>query len=409
MYCLLQTMKPEAPNSPPTHSYRGAVGGTVRRMNLMSVMRALRSGEVKSSSELRLLMGVNASTIARLLTALTAAGLVLEEGEEEAVGVGRRPKLWRLNPVAGYVVGLHCSGCCTRAVVMDLTGTPVSCAESTDSHKADTATLGPRLRRVAMEALEGVPGERVLGAGVGSGGVVDPSSGVLLASGGLRRPSGESATGFALRDELARALPWPVMVGNDAKLAALAVFRERVRAGDLPPDGSLVYMMCGEDPVQSFSLGIVIGGRLYAGRNGAAGEVLRFPEGVLPEPRVSELFRRAAAGDGEAAAEGARAMLPLLTYLTGVALSLDPDWIVLGGAYTALGESARQAAVGIVESTYTRAAHLLALPRPQVSLDTLWPSTVELGAAGLVLDELFSPAESDEGPVLIRPALVSGA
>ena len=104
-----------------------------------------------------------------------------------------------------------------------------------------------------------------------------------------RSPSGDAGYWPAMNPGLVDALDGPVLVENDANLAALA---ERAHLGRSGTDADhLAALLMGE----RFGAGLVVDGRLLRGADGGAGE-MRFLETVLGDPRgadgVAALARR---------------------------------------------------------------------------------------------------------------------
>lgn len=104
-----------------------------------------------------------------------------------------------------------------------------------------------------------------------------------------RSPSGDAGYWPAMNPGLVDALDGPVLVENDANLAALA---ERAHLACSGADADhLAALLMGE----RFGAGLVVDGRLLRGADGGAGE-MRFLETVLGDPRgadgVAALARR---------------------------------------------------------------------------------------------------------------------
>lgn len=117
-----------------------------------------------------------------------------------------------------------------------------------------------------------------------------------------RSPSGDAGYWPAMNPGLVDALDGPVLVENDANLAALAERAHLSRSG--ADADHLAALLMGE----RFGAGLVVDGRLLRGADGGAGE-MRFLETVLGDPRgadgVAALARRwalEALGAGETSA-----------------------------------------------------------------------------------------------------------
>jgi glucokinase len=128
----------------------------------------------------------------------------------------------------------------------------------------------------AMDALArslcknaGIPLEELESAGIGSPGAIDSAAGVVVYSNNL------GFRGVPLASMLSKKLGVPVKIGNDANAAALG----EAKAGAGRPAGvnggygtmvdSMVMVTLGT----GVGGGIIIGGKIYDGFNGMAGEV----------------------------------------------------------------------------------------------------------------------------------------
>jgi predicted NBD/HSP70 family sugar kinase len=221
--------------------------------------------------------------------------------------------------------------------------------------KAITALAALARRTIAAVHSSG---RDVLGLTVGVPGLVDHDGKVVVAAGlGWRD--------VELRKDLLRALGrpgFPVLVDNDANLAALAEHRYGPHAGS----ADLIHLT-GDTGVGA---GVICDGRLLRGHLGYVGEIghLRvIPDGPLcgcgrrgcleavaalpailarldpagtdadPQVATDQLVRRAEAGESavlEVLSEAAGLLGRGVSALTNV---LNPELIVLGGSYAALG------------------------------------------------------------------------
>ncbi len=111
----------------------------------------------------------------------------------------------------------------------------------------------------------------VLGVGVASPGPLDPRQGLIF-----NTPNIPAWRNFPLRDYLARALGVPVMVDNDANLAALGEWRYGAGRGHR----HLLYLTIST----GIGAGVIVDGRLLHGARGLAaelGHVTVAPDGPL--------------------------------------------------------------------------------------------------------------------------------
>ncbi|MDN3270880.1 ROK family transcriptional regulator [Streptomyces sp. MA15] len=343
----------------------------LRAMNDRAALDLLLEHGALSRTRTGELTGLSKPTASQLLARLEAAGLVLATGTTEG-RPGPGAQLYAVNPAAAYAAGLDVSPHRIRAAVADITGRTVG------HHELPTPGRRPAVPVVqqVLDALDGA----VKAAGltrvdvhrtvIGTPGAFDPNTGRLRYASHL--PGWHSPT---LLEELAAALPMPVAYENDVNLVALA----EQRLGAARGHGDFVLLWSQE----GLGAALVLGGRLYRGFTGGAGEVgflpvpgtplVRqvtqansggfqelagaqtvprlarelgvedVPEGPYPEVAAA-LLERAASRPGE---EPHRALLRtyatrLATGLASLVAVLDPGLVVLSGtALTAGGEPLR--------------------------------------------------------------------
>ncbi|MEU9513394.1 ROK family protein [Micromonospora sp. NPDC048169] len=238
----------------------------------------------------------------------------------------------------------------------------------------------------------------VLALGVGSAGVIDSGSGLVLSATDVLA----GWTGTDLRGDLSRRLGVPVTVVNDVHAHALGEARHGVAAGY----DTVLYVAVGTGVGASF----VLGGTVLAGAHSAAGHAGHQPspyagslpctcggrghlEAIAAGPALAaEYVRRtgrpvadlravaALAADGD---ETAREVVQLGGAAVGSAVGglvnvLDPAAVVIGGGVTGLGEPWWRALRDAVP-----AETLPALAGVPVLASTLGPDAPLLGAASL--------------------------
>jgi predicted NBD/HSP70 family sugar kinase len=237
--------------------------GTQRELNRLRVVDALRRSGTASRSDLARMTGLSRTTVATLVSDLQARGLVVEQADArvEPSGRGRPPVLLRLDAAAGAALGLDFGHRHVRVAVADLSSTVLAerfveldvdgAPEEALDAAAELAT------RVLAEA--GVERSRVIGAGMALSAPIDSEKGVV---GSTVLPSW---AGIQAGEELSRRLEIPVELDNDANLGALA----EVSFGAGRGLADVVYVMMSA----GIGAGLVLGGRLYHGASGIAGEL----------------------------------------------------------------------------------------------------------------------------------------
>lgn len=353
----------------PDRDARASGPGLVRSLNLQAVLDVLLDAghdEGLTRPAFAERTGISLPTVSSLVGDLESLGLIEERGIVSG-SLGRPAQVYGLVPDAGHVVALSLDGETVDAGVADLRGT----------------TRARRTVRIEQERPDGLLARlgRLTDELVAEADLAPASVGVLtLGVPGVWRPADDSVTDVpsvpalaALhpRTDLARRTGYHVVVENDVNLAALGE-RRRGAARDID---DFVVISVGSGA----GMGVVIGGELFRGHSGAAGELALLPIGANPyDPtyRNAGAFEAAAAGGGlsrrlhealargeatelesdagpvevlTAAALGDALALRLLdeearTLALGVAAAvamLDPQLVVLGGR---VGSDARLAA-----------------------------------------------------------------
>jgi predicted NBD/HSP70 family sugar kinase len=325
----------------------------LRAINERALLDRLRREGATSRAQLARDTGLSKPTVSNALANLERAGLVRQTGRA-APARGRSAILYEANPTAAYVLGIDIGRDWIRAAVADLAG---ELAARLDAR--NRARSGPGLVRsvgsIAHELVAdaGVGWGDVAHSVIGSPGVFDPASGRLRHAPNL---PGWGRPGLV--EALREVLPPVVTLENDANLAAIG---EGAYGSGRGLD-HFVYVSVGT----GVGMGIVIGGALYRGFGGQAGEVAFAPfpsdgvgksagagarrRGILEEATSADAIVRTARSLGmpgrldakgifSAARAGERLALATveaeadrLALVVGtVAAILDPQLIVLGG------------------------------------------------------------------------------
>jgi predicted NBD/HSP70 family sugar kinase len=378
---------------------------SLRRLNRLRVIRALRDEGQISRADIARRTGLSRSTVSSLVADLQADGLVIERPEPgSAYGAqgGRPPILLSFDASAGAAVGVDFGHSHLRVAVSDLASTIL--AERTRPLDTDhDAQEGLEMAaELVVETLAdaGVEREAVIGAGMGLPGPIDQGEGTVGSSAILPGWIGMTAAA-----ELRKRLDVPVMVDNDANLGALA----EAAFGAGRDAGDLIYLKISS----GIGAGLILNGRLYRGSAGLAGElghVLVNPEGIVcrcgnrgcletvaATSALVDLLRRShgddltVAGMLEAARAGdpgcrrvigdaGRALGQVVATLLNV---LNPEMLIVGGDLAAAGDLLLD---GIRESV-ARAALPETSRGAQLVAGVLGERAQVLGALALVVSE----------------------
>ncbi|MDA8238052.1 MAG: ROK family transcriptional regulator [Chloroflexi bacterium] len=392
----------------------------IRDLNRSLVLNLVRERGPLSRAEAARLSGLSSSTVTEIVAVLLADGYLMEEGRVAggSAGIGRPATLLRVNPAAGFVVGLKLTADSLTATVTDLAAEVrgfVTVPHPPATSRAGIVAAFDEAVALALEAA-GVDRGDVMGLGVGAPGAV--------ADGRLGGSPIPGLAGIDLPRLLEEQFGLPAYLDNDVNTLTIAEQLYGAGAGA----STFVVVTVG----RGIGMGIVVNGVLHRGRRGAAGElghVLAAPDGprcwcgrrgcleaLAAEPA---LVRDVLAATGrlhppsELAALAARepgvaAILASAGRLVGRAVGdaatiLDPERVILSGEGVRLGPAYLDAVRDGVRSHHGMADL-------ELVVEPWGDETWARGAATLVLRELFHPAHlrgesapSPAAPRAVRP------
>ncbi|MEU3607531.1 ROK family transcriptional regulator [Streptomyces sp. NPDC035033] len=400
--------------------------GLVRAVNDRAALHLLLRQGPLTRPEISRLTGLSKPTASQVLARLEEAGLVVGNGLRTGLP-GRVPETYRVNPAAGFVAAVDVTPEWIAVRAADITGAVLGEAEAPVPAGAGREELVAALRAALGRVPVPEPPKRVV---IGVQGAVDPTTGRLAYAGE------EDMAAWLFPDverTLGAALGLPVRIENDVNLAAVA---ERAHVPDCPD-----FVLLWAD--EGLGAALVIGGRLYRGHFGGAGEVGYLPLPGAPTAReagdpygrhgyqelaggdavrevlrahgvpgadfaeaVAEAVRRAgAAGDGAGVTAGeagaaraglARVAARLAAGLASIVTVVDPGLVVLAGRLCAAGGEPLRALV-------EREVRVLAHSRAPIRLSAVTGNPVLAGGLDLALraarEEVFG------GPPPVGPPL----
>src|SRR5215475_834550 len=215
-------------------------------------------------ADLSRLTGLSRSAVAHAVAALLADGLISERepGGGHPGRRGRPAALLMPSRPAGHVVGIDFGHAHVGAAVADTAGEVLAerrLAADVDHHADEVLDESARLARDLL-GQAGVPLSEVLAIAAGIPGPLDPQTRALRPPAILAAWAGRDAG-----HELATRLGLPVEVANDADLGALGELRYGAGRGRQ----DFVYVKASH----GVGAGLVLGGRIYRGAAGIAGEI----------------------------------------------------------------------------------------------------------------------------------------
>lgn len=239
----------------------------MKQMNQQLVLQLIQGRGPISRSDITQISGLSAATVSGITSALINSGLVHEAGEVDGGGrAGRRAVLLRLNPDAGYVVGvklaIHSIMCVLTdfdAAVLHATEQVLPLAGPKAAPFDPDATIQATLFAIEdlLDVAKIAP-ERLLGIGVGVNGTVDAVQGISC----LAPHFGWHNVPFAA--PLAAHFGIPVYLENDAR--TLTIAEQWFGAGRQAQNFVAVAVGHG------IGAGVVANGQVYRGASNGAGE-----------------------------------------------------------------------------------------------------------------------------------------
>jgi glucokinase-like ROK family protein len=402
------------------------LGDTASLGDLATVVALVRSGTARTRPELARLSGLGRKAVTQRVDQLVACGL-FEDGPLGRSTGGRSPRELLFRAEAGCVLVCELNSTVVTVGLADLSGQLLIQQEaSVDVHAGAESTL-PHVEQLFDQVLcdaerratdAGRPTPRLWGVGMGVLGPVDAAAG---------RPVALTVPGwgdYPVRDRLEERYRVPVWLDNEVNLMALGEFRGGLGRGH----PNLIYLKLGH----GIGAGLVSGGRLHRGAHGIAGEVGHIavsddPSAVCPCGNVgclnavvggSALARAgtesAVAGHSEALARlradgrpievgdvvaaaasgdtGCIAILAAAGERAGRVIAMlvnayNPSLVLIGGEVAAAGDLL----LASIRQTVYRRALPLATRNLQVTFSPLSDRAGLVGAAFMVLDDLFSP------------------
>ena len=373
----------------------------LRRANTALVVRTLRDVGPSSRTSIARRTGLAKATVGAIVGELAERSVVVE-GDLSSVGRGRPSRPVELASGSVLGLGLEVNVDYVAAALVDLAASRVLTTSRQVPEGFDALAA---LKDLAVEVQAQAPG-RIVGAHLAVPGLVerDHATVALAPNLGWRdtRPG----------DDLAERLGVPVLVDNDANLAAVAESTHGAALG-----GASTLYITG---TVGIGAGIVQDGRLVRG-SGFAGEVGHMPIGDLTrrcgcgrhgcwettvglratlaavgmKPSGTPMEQAEQVADRASADPEVAAALDVLGARLGHGLAtlcsvLDPEVVVLGGYFQPLGPWILGSARDVVE----RRLPAVDQHRPDVRVGALGIEAAALGAAEQALTDVLEGSVS---------------
>ena len=386
---------------------------STRRANQRLVLDVLRKNVSVSSAFLAKTLNVPAGTIARVITGLMEAKLIKPAKNNLEKKVGKPPVMLEINDKFASLIGVELNELVTRVLVADFKG-DVLAEHFERTTRSPEKILSEQLPEIIQKTIRkcGNNLPPVKWIGIGFSGLLVPGSSIV-AQGFL--PHGND---IALA--ISKKFNVPVTIENDANLAAVA----ELTFGAGKNHRHIVSLL----DRGWFGAGLIIDGKLYSGKNHAAGElcagihsasgsdgksrISEFPfiESYGMERKIREIgfsdytdsdftsrdqLVQYIAGLAEKGNDKARILMENEVDNFAVAIMrlnclLDPEIIVLQGDITATGADMENRIRCKVKELYKELykRNLSFFPLPEIKFSSLSQQTVTLGAVSQAIDKL---------------------
>lgn len=369
----------------------------LREANSQRIADAVRRYGAMTQVEIAAATGLSQATVSTIVKQLLSLGLV---NTRSTIRSGRRAQLVMLARSTGIAVGVHIGH---RSLRVALAQSPTEALDERvmplpPDHRVDTTLDRVALLIADLLESQAASFEDLVGVCVALPAPVDPERGQVAARNLLR---GWEDTSVA--EVLGTRIGAEVLVDNDANLAVLAESRFGAARGA----SDAVFVRAS----YATGAGLLVAGRVHRGRRGTAGEIGHTevdPEGaicqcgsrgclntvvgadaLIDRLRVSrgpmtlrEVVREAQEGDPGCRQVVAAAGAKIGAVVAGLALSTEPEVIVVGGELAMAGE----VLVGPLRDA-VRQRVLLTHPEPlRVSVADLGQRAEVVGAIARALD-----------------------
>ena len=392
---------------------------SIKEINHHRILNLLRLRPGISRVEIVNQTGLGKGTVSTIVSRFIREGVVREVGKGvQLASVGRPPVKLKLNARVHLAIGIELTGSECIAALTDLYSAPLRVEHCTMPDLSVDAALDV-IARTVDQLMDGYDMASLLGVGVGVPGLVDETRQRVIYC--------ENIGWFdvPLGSMLSERISKPVMVMNRPAAGVLGEYWYGIGKGH----ANLAYIPVGI----GIGCGILIGGKLYKGSSGCAGEIghiivasdgqgrrckcgnMGCLETLASLPAIVTQARERVEQDGNSLlAEWTRGVLPSITsqmiiqaagegdslsveivqeaagYL-GIAVStvislFNPSIVIIDSEMLELGDLF----LDPIRETVQRRAFPNALPAVKVVPSSLGRRAVAIGAATLVIDRFFT-------------------
>jgi predicted NBD/HSP70 family sugar kinase len=395
-----------------------------------AVLRLIWRERRISRAEIARRATLSRSTVSEIVGEILPTGLVAEGGIGKSSG-GRRPIVLEFQDEACVIVGVEIGATHVAAALTDLRGRVLAWESKDHPVRTDPAGARALVAELCEACLVSDAGKEkpLVGIGVAVPSPYDPSRPGRLSK--IVLPEWKGRLGL---DDLSLRWTVPLLVDNDANLGALA--EHWWGAGRDVDDFAYIKVATG------IGSGHVIGGEIYRGATGVAGEIghvaidphgelcvcglrgclatliggpalvarakalrAEYAESALAhgEPTIRQIEDGALAGDPLALRVAREAAEHLGTAVAGLLNIMNPAMVVVAGDLARLGELLLEP----LRETVGRRTLVSSVAAAEIRASELGPRSVAVGAATLVLKAALD--DSSLFPTIdVEPEVSSG-
>jgi len=390
------------------------------KKNLLLLDIIIQKGPI-SRTDISKKTDLNIVTVSNYVNNYIEKGLVIEKGFDISSG-GRKPTLVELDADGGYAIGVDIGPVDEVAIMTDLSAKILwkERRKRPQGHMEEVIKVAIDLLNDVINKSK-ISREKILAVGFGISGVINEETGTVRDTDPRRGRTTGSINAF--RDTVEQNFQLPVFIGNDATCAAFGEKR-------LSLERSIENMLYIYSDV---GCGIIIKGDIYCGAGGSAGEIqvsseligedeikstpkelyylrpmgvdlgiiakakasieegvgtkiLELASGKSAEITLDKVIKAAEHGDKLAIELIDSAGINLGTRIAYLINLFNPEVVVIGGGI----EKAGELILGPIRRTVRKLAFEEPASKVRIIPSALGDEAVALGAASLVLREVFT-------------------
>lgn len=392
------------------------------KKNLLLLDIIIQKGPI-SRTDISKKTDLNIVTVSNYVNNYIEKGLVIEKGFDISSG-GRKPTLVELNADGGYAIGVDIGPVDEVAIMTDLSARIIwkESRKRPQGHMEEAIMAAVDLLSDVIAGSK-VPREKIMAVGFGISGVINEETGTVRDTDSRRGRTTGNINAF--RETIGQNFQLPVFIGNDATCAAFGEKR-------LSLERSIENMLYIYSDV---GCGIIIKGDIYCGAGGSAGEIqvssesvneeesksapkefyylrpmgvdlgiiakakasveegvgtkiLELANGKPAEITLDKVIKSAERGDKLAIELIESAGINLGTRIAYLINLFNPEVVIVGGGIEKAGELVLE----LIRRTVKKLAFEEPASKVRIIPSALGDEAVALGAASLVLREVFTQA-----------------